>query len=58
MVYYPLLLYLFFYSAIILAISPFDADSEILSLFDIHQSDNQYNKLWGQKKIIPGFNNL
>jgi hypothetical protein len=45
MIYYPLLLYLFFYSAIMLAISPFDADSEILSLFDIHQSDNQYNEL-------------
>ena len=45
MIYYPLLLYLFFYSAIMLAISPFDTDSEILSLFDIHQSDNQYNEL-------------
>ena len=56
MIYYPLLLYLFFYSVIMLAISPFDTDSEILSLFDIHQSDNQYNELWRQKKIILGFN--
>jgi len=56
MIYFPFLLYIFFYSIIILAISPFDADSEILSFFDIHRTDNQYHNLWGKRKIIPGIN--
>ena len=56
MIYYPLLFFLFIYSIIILAISPFDADSGILSKAGISKTHNQYNELWENKKIIPGIN--
>ena len=57
-IFSPLLLYLFFYSLIIVLISPFDIDSKILSKVIKDSSNNRYEKFWNKRYIIPIINIL
>jgi len=53
MIFSPLFLYLLLYSITIVSLSPFDIDSSILSKVIIDFNNNQYEKLWRKRLIIP-----
>ena len=58
MIFYPLLLYLFLYSIIIVWLSPFYMDSNILSKVFKDFESNRYEKLWRKRFIVPIINIL
>ena len=53
MIYFPLLLYLFLCSLIVSILYPFDLDSSILSEIIKYDIIIRYEKLWGERKLIP-----
>jgi hypothetical protein len=56
MIFFPLLLYLFLYSIIIVWLSPFYMDSNILSKVFKDFESNRYEKLWRKRFIVPIIN--